>query len=167
MRSVINTTLPSKAGWKKDLTLLSSNMARKMGLAFSLILWTQWLRFTLSPLYPPAQWSVFLKIVKETRKKVWVLKFVNLLELRGSCHHVPKTVMIKPMFVQRQVCYSASLTSLVRWHAGVVSLPPRDVILAQLACPPSDVMFWLHSGIINLSPYKHWIQEVHDIKNFH
>jgi hypothetical protein len=33
--------------------------------------------------------------------------------------------------------------------------PPSDIILAQLACPLSDVMFWLHSGIPNLSLHKH------------
>ncbi len=36
-------------------------------------------------------------------------------------------------------------------------LPLSDVILAQLACPLSDVMFCLHSRITNLSRYKHWI----------
>ncbi len=30
-----------------------------------------------------------------------------------------------------------------------------DVILAQLACPLSDIMFCLHSGKTNLSLYKH------------
>jgi hypothetical protein len=34
-------------------------------------------------------------------------------------------------------------------------LPPRDVILAQLAYPLSDIMFGLHSGRTNLSLYKH------------
>jgi hypothetical protein len=29
-------------------------------------------------------------------------------------------------------------------------------MFAQLACPLSDVMFCLHSGIANLSLYKHW-----------
>jgi hypothetical protein len=43
---------------------------------------------------------------------------------------------------------------LVRWHAGAVSFPLSDVILAQLACPLSDVKFCLHSGITNLSLYK-------------
>ncbi len=47
---------------------------------------------------------------------------------------------------------------LVGWHAGAVSLPPSDVILAQLACPLSDIMFCLHSGITNLSLYKYWMQ---------
>ena len=61
-----------------------------------------------------------------------------------------------PMFVQRKVCYSALFTNLVGWHAGAVSFPPRDIILAQLACPLGDVMFCLHSGRTNLSLYKHW-----------
>jgi hypothetical protein len=51
------------------------------------------------------------------------------------------------MFVERKVCYSALFTNLVEWHAGAVSFPVRDVILAQLACPLSDVMFCLHMGI--------------------
>jgi hypothetical protein len=45
------------------------------------------------------------------------------------------------MFVERKVRYSALFTYLVGWNAGAVSLPPSDVILAQLACPLSDVMF--------------------------
>jgi hypothetical protein len=44
---------------------------------------------------------------------------------------------------------------LVGWHASAVSLPPSDVISAQLACPLGDVMFRLHSGIANPSLYKH------------
>ncbi len=31
----------------------------------------------------------------------------------------------------------ALFTYLVKWHASDVSLPPSDVILAQLACPMS------------------------------
>ncbi len=58
------------------------------------------------------------------------------------------------MFVERLVCYSALFTYLVMWNAGVVSFPPSDIILVQLACPPSDVMFSLHSGITNPSIYK-------------
>ncbi len=61
-----------------------------------------------------------------------------------------------PMFVDRKVHYSTLFTNLVGWHAGAVSLPPIDVILAQLACPLSDIMICLHSGITNLSLYKHW-----------
>jgi hypothetical protein len=60
------------------------------------------------------------------------------------------------MFVEKKVRYSALFTNLVRWHAGVVSFSLNDVILAQLACPLSDVMFYLHSGITNLSLYQHW-----------
>jgi hypothetical protein len=55
------------------------------------------------------------------------------------------------MFVEKKVHYSALFTYLVGWHAGTVSLPPSDVILAQLACSLSDVMFYVHSGILNLS----------------
>ncbi len=55
------------------------------------------------------------------------------------------------MFVERKVRYSALFTNLVRWHASDVSFPLSDIILAQLACPMIDVMFWLHSGIANLS----------------
>jgi hypothetical protein len=61
------------------------------------------------------------------------------------------------MFVERKVCYSALLTNLVGWHAGAVSFPLSAVISAQLACPLSDAMFCLHSGIVNLSLYKHWV----------
>jgi hypothetical protein len=57
-----------------------------------------------------------------------------------------------PMFVERKVCYSVLFTILVRWHGGAVSFP-SDVILAQLACPLSDVIFCLHSGKTNLSLY--------------
>jgi hypothetical protein len=60
------------------------------------------------------------------------------------------------MFVEIKVCYSALFTYLVMWHAGAVSFPPTDAILAQLVWPLSDVMFYLHSGITNLSLYKHW-----------
>ena len=51
-------------------------------------------------------------------------------------------------------------TNLVRWHTGAVSFPLSDVILAQLACPLSDIMFCLHSGITNLFLYKHWVNAV-------
>jgi hypothetical protein len=46
------------------------------------------------------------------------------------------------MFVERLVCYSALFTYLVRWYVSAVSLPPSDVILAQLDCPLSDIMFY-------------------------
>jgi hypothetical protein len=45
------------------------------------------------------------------------------------------------MFVERKVHYSALFPNLVRWHTGTASVPLSDVILAQLACPLSDVMF--------------------------
>ncbi len=48
------------------------------------------------------------------------------------------------MFAMRQVGYSALFTFLVRWYACTVSLPPGGVILAQLACPPNEVIFCLH-----------------------
>jgi hypothetical protein len=50
-----------------------------------------------------------------------------------------------PMFVERKICSSALFTNLVRWHTGAVSFPLSDVILAQPACPLSDIMFCLHS----------------------
>jgi hypothetical protein len=59
------------------------------------------------------------------------------------------------MFIERKIWYSAMFTNLVGWQAGAVSFPPTDIILAQLACPLSDVMFYLHSGRTNLSIYKH------------
>ncbi len=55
------------------------------------------------------------------------------------------------MSVERKVCYSALFTNFVGWHASAVSFPLSDVILAQLACPLSDIMFYLYSGITNLS----------------
>ncbi len=55
----------------------------------------------------------------------------------------------------RKVCYSALFTNLVRWHASAVSFPLSDVIMAQLACLLSDIMFCLHSGRTNLSLYIH------------
>jgi len=64
------------------------------------------------------------------------------------------------MFVERKVHYSALFTNLVGWHASAVSFPLSDVILAQLACPLSDVMFGLHSGRTNLSLYKHWVDRL-------
>ncbi len=60
------------------------------------------------------------------------------------------------MFAERKVCYPALFTYLVRWHDGTVSFPLSDIILAHLAFPLSDIMFCLHSGITNLSLYKHW-----------
>ncbi len=45
------------------------------------------------------------------------------------------------MFVERKVRYSALFKNLAGWHAGAVSFPLSDVILAELACPLSDIMF--------------------------
>ncbi len=63
------------------------------------------------------------------------------------------------MLAERKVCYSALFTNLVGWYTGTVSFPISDVILAQLACPMSEVMFCLHSGITNQSLYKHWFNQ--------
>ncbi len=65
------------------------------------------------------------------------------------------------IFVERKVHYSALFTSLVGWHANAVSLPPSDIPLAQLACLLSDIVFWLHSGIVNLHLYKHWFSLIY------
>ncbi len=51
-------------------------------------------------------------------------------------------IWVEPMFVERKVRYSALFTNLVGWHAGAVSFHLSDVILAQLACPLSDIMFF-------------------------
>jgi hypothetical protein len=59
------------------------------------------------------------------------------------------------MFVERKVRYSTLFTNLVRWHVGAISFPIIDIILAQLACPRVTLCFCLHSGITNLSLYKH------------
>jgi len=59
------------------------------------------------------------------------------------------------MSVEIQFCNSDLFTNLVGWYTGAVSFPLSDVILAQLAYPPSDVMLCLHSGITNLSLYNH------------
>ncbi len=65
-------------------------------------------------------------------------------------------IFIKVIIVWAKDHYSAMFSYIVGWHASAVSLPPSDVILAQLACLLSDVMFCLQSGITNLSLYKHW-----------
>jgi len=62
------------------------------------------------------------------------------------------------MVVERKVHYSALFTYLVGWHTGAASFPLSDVILAQLACPLSDIMLCSHSGITNLSLYEHWVK---------
>ncbi len=54
-----------------------------------------------------------------------------------------QTLNLGAMFVERKVCYSALITNLVRWHESAVSFPLSDIILAQLACPLSNViLFW-------------------------
>ncbi len=68
------------------------------------------------------------------------------------------------MFVERKVRYSALFTNLVGWHSGAVSFPLSDVILAQLACSLSDVMFYLRSGITSLSLYKRWLPNLRKLK---
>jgi hypothetical protein len=70
--------------------------------------------------------------------------------IRLMCFLSPAT-----MFVERKVCYSTLFTNFVGWHAGTDSFPLSDIILAQLACPLSDITFYLHLGITNLSLYKH------------
>jgi len=45
-----------------------------------------------------------------------------------------------PMFKERWVSSSTLVTNLVGWHAGAISFPLFDVILAQLVCPLSDIM---------------------------
>ncbi len=55
------------------------------------------------------------------------------------------------MLAGRKVCYSGLFTNLVGYHAGAVSFPLSDVILAQLACPLSYVVLCLHSGVTYLS----------------
>jgi hypothetical protein len=50
----------------------------------------------------------------------------------------------KQMFVERWASSSALYTLLVGWHVSVVSLPPGDVILAQLACPLNGVTICLY-----------------------
>jgi hypothetical protein len=66
------------------------------------------------------------------------------------------------MFVERKVRCSALFTNLVGWHAGAVNFPLNDVILADLACPLSYVIFCLPSGITNLSLYKHWVKKLYN-----
>jgi hypothetical protein len=46
------------------------------------------------------------------------------------------------MFVERKVCYSALFTTFVRWYANAFSFPLSNIILVQLACPMSDIMFF-------------------------
>jgi hypothetical protein len=49
--------------------------------------------------------------------------------------------VVPSVFVERYVSSSALFTFLVQLHASAVSLPPADVILAQLGCHQNDVIF--------------------------
>jgi hypothetical protein len=49
-----------------------------------------------------------------------------------------------PMFVERNVSYSALFTFLVGWHASALSLPTGDVIFARPPCSLNDVIFCSH-----------------------
>jgi hypothetical protein len=73
----------------------------------------------------------------DKKRLVFIFKAASISIINGS-------IKAHPMFVEGLVRYSAMFTYLDRWHAGAVSLPPSDVMLAQLACPLSDVMFCLH-----------------------
>jgi hypothetical protein len=79
-------------------------------------------------------------------------------EKGATTHNLMALSLVQSMFVERKVRYTALFTNLVGWHAGTVSFPLSDVILAQLAYPLCDIMFCLHSGMTNLSLYKHWEQ---------
>jgi hypothetical protein len=48
------------------------------------------------------------------------------------------------MFVERLATSSALIVILVGWHASAVSVPPGDAILAKLACPLNDVIFYVY-----------------------
>jgi hypothetical protein len=51
-----------------------------------------------------------------------------------------------------------TLLCLLFWSGGtpvLFSLPPGDIIFAQLASTLNDVIFLFTTGIINLSLYKH------------
>jgi hypothetical protein len=74
---------------------------------------------------------------------------ISLMSLQKVVQLVKSRPIWSPWLRERFV------TNLVRWHAGAVSFPLSDIILAQLACPLSDIMCCLHSGITNLSYYKH------------
>jgi hypothetical protein len=86
-----------------------------------------------------------------------IKRFASSLMTKPSLSTLVHYFRVETMFVERKVHHSALFTNLVGWHAGAVSFPLSDIILAELACPLSDVMSWLHSGITNLSLYKHWV----------
>jgi hypothetical protein len=87
-------------------------------------------------------------------KNYLLIKRLNLKPVK-SFSKWPLDTRKNAMFVERKVYYSSLFTNLVGWHAGAVSFPLSDVILAQLASLLSDIMFCLHSRITNLSLYKH------------
>ena len=58
---------------------------------------------------------------------------------------ISKFMTLPPMFVGRQVHYSALFIILVGWHASAVCLPPCDIILTQLANPLNYIIFCLHN----------------------
>jgi len=66
--------------------------------------------------------------------------------------------MLKPMFVERKVSYSASFTFLVGWHTSALSFPPGDIIFAQQECPLNNATSCFLSRITNLSPYEHCLK---------
>jgi hypothetical protein len=49
---------------------------------------------------------------------------------RRNTKRMPLLVVMSP-----KVCYPDLFTFLVRWHAGAVSLPMGDVIMARQVCP--------------------------------
>ncbi len=53
--------------------------------------------------------------------------------IRITTEPVTRGKLMRSMFVERKVHYSALFINLVGWHAGAVSFPQSDVILAQLA----------------------------------
>jgi len=66
-------------------------------------------------------------------KKHFLGFLMNYLAVDGTnrvnCHiDISK---VDSMFVQRKVFYSGLFTNLVGWHAGAVSFPLSDIILAS------------------------------------
>ncbi len=102
-----------------------------------------------------------------------IIVYIDFREFWHNCYNFYSTSYdhfkwVPSMFAERKVCYSALFTNLVGWHASAVTFPLSDIILAQLACPLSDIMFCLHSGATNLSLYKHWVPyEESDHNNLH
>jgi hypothetical protein len=60
--------------------------------------------------------------------------YMHLINLHG-CNQC-----LKEREREREVSYSALFTNLFGWHTSAVTLPPGDVILAQLACTLNDVI---------------------------